>query len=105
MGTAKPYTHKTNNMKKPIFQPGRQYRFSDSFDFAYPVEEIVAELGYGFSQTALERPRAPTCPTEDLERLRDTFYRVLPNISLPGDLATVFAILVGIFAADGTISE
>ena len=50
-------------MKSTILQAGKRYTFSDYFDFNNPTEEIVTELGYGFSLEALELPRSQAYET------------------------------------------
>ena len=44
-------------MKKSILSADKNYTFSDFFEFAYPVEDVVKEFGYDFSDELLELPK------------------------------------------------
>jgi hypothetical protein len=73
-------------MKKSILQENRRYIFPDYFELANPTKDIVAEFGYIFKLQKLELPR---CPIHNgtLEKLRNTFYKKLPHISLNSETA------------------
>lgn len=72
-------------MSKSILQPNTSYSFSDYFKLSYPTKDIVAEFGYGYQLTKLSLPLQPLTGT--LERLKNTFYKKLPHISLTSEAA------------------
>ena len=72
-------------MRKQILEEGRSYTFSDYFDLSNPTKDIVAEFGYQFR---LKKIDLPTYPFEgSLEKLKSTFYKKLPHISLNSETA------------------
>ena len=72
-------------MKKQILEEGKSYTFSDYFELSNPTKEIVAEFGYQFR---LERIDLPEHPFDgSLEKLKNTFYKKMPHISLNSETA------------------
>jgi len=72
-------------MKKQILEEGKSYTFSDYFELSNPTKEIVAEFGY---QLRLERIDLPEYPFDgSLEKLKNTFYKKMPHISLNSETA------------------
>ena len=74
-------------MKGSIFKAGRKYTFSDYFDFNYPTEEIVQEFGYSFVFERMTLPEAAAFDNQALRALKETFYKVLPQITLTSEIA------------------
>lgn len=74
-------------MKGSIFREGKKYTFSDYFDFNYPTEEIVAELGYSFAFQIITLPETTAYNTEAIQALQATFYKILPQITLTSEIA------------------
>lgn len=74
-------------MHKTILQNGRKYTFSDYFELNYPTEEIVAELGYEFSQQLLQLPHSINYNIRDANKLKKMLYTVLPNIAINSEMA------------------
>ncbi len=72
-------------MRKRILEEGKSYTFSDYFELNHPTKEIVAEFGYQFQLGRMDLPRYPF--EGSLERLRQTFYKKLPHISLNSETA------------------
>lgn len=73
-------------MKKTILEENKSYSFSDYFKLPYSTRDIVAEFGYGFSLERLDLPKKQHKPF-DCERLKSTFYKKLPHISLNSEAA------------------
>jgi len=72
-------------VRKSILEEGKSYTFSDYFNLANPTKEILSEFGYKFR---LERINLPGHPFEgSLEKLKNTFYKKLPHISLNSETA------------------
>ncbi len=72
-------------MKKQILEEGKSYTFSDYFELSNPTKEIVAEFGYQFR---LERIDLPEHSFDgSLEKLKNTFYKKMPHISLNSETA------------------
>jgi len=72
-------------MKKQILEEGKSYTFSDYFELSNPTKEIVAEFGY---QLRLERIDLPEHSFDgSLEKLKNTFYKKMPHISLNSETA------------------
>ena len=72
-------------MRKPILEQGKSYTFSDYFGLGNPTKEIVAEFGYKFQLKKIELPKYPV--EGSLEKLKNTFYKKLPHISLNSETA------------------
>jgi|SRR3990172_4866524 len=73
-------------MKFSILKEDKKYTFSDYFELANPTKDIVAEFGYKFELKKLNLPKSPVS-VGTLDKLRDTFYRKLPHISLTSEAA------------------
>ena len=74
-------------MKKINFKEGKKYTFSDYFDFNYSTEDIAHEFGYSFYSKILELPRAKNINLDAIQKLQESFYQVLPKISLNSEMA------------------
>nr|VFK22391.1 MAG: hypothetical protein BECKMB1821G_GA0114241_100210 [Candidatus Kentron sp. MB]VFK28762.1 MAG: hypothetical protein BECKMB1821I_GA0114274_100711 [Candidatus Kentron sp. MB]VFK74081.1 MAG: hypothetical protein BECKMB1821H_GA0114242_100110 [Candidatus Kentron sp. MB] len=74
-------------MRKQILKGDRKYTFSDYFELSDSTEEIVKELGYSFSQQAIHLPKSKNYNPEDIRKLRDTFYIILPRITINSEIA------------------
>ena len=74
-------------MSKTLFKEGKKYTFSDYFNMANPVEEIIAEFGYSYSIKALELPRDTQLDTELFKSLADSYYSLIPKVSLNSEIA------------------
>lgn len=68
-----------------ILKKEKSYTFSDYFDFNYPTEDIVAELGYQYHLTKLSLPHKSV--GHQLTNLQTMFYKKLPYISLTSETA------------------
>ncbi len=73
-------------MKKTILEENKAYTFSDYFKLPYSTRDILAELGYQFKIEKLELPKKHL-KNLNCEKLRDTFYKKLPHISLNSEAA------------------
>ncbi|MCI5177877.1 MAG: hypothetical protein D3911_00885 [Candidatus Electrothrix sp. AW3_4] len=73
-------------MKKLILSAEKDYTFSDFFELAYPVEDIVAEFGYAFAFEMLELPQVHT-ETEKLKIFQQEIINSLPKVSLHSEIA------------------
>jgi len=62
------------------------YTFSDYFKLPYSTKDIVAEFGYRFKLEQLILPKKENVHLT-LDRLRKTFYKKLPHISLNSEAA------------------
>jgi hypothetical protein len=74
-------------MKKSIFKEGKRYTFSDYFELNNPTEEIVAELGYSFSSEVINFVKSNDSHNNDIKTLQETFYKILPNITINSEIA------------------
>lgn len=74
-------------MKKSIFKERKKYTFSDYFEMAYPIEEIVGEFGYSFAVAMLALPKDTEYDPAIIARLNDIFYTVFPKITLTSEIA------------------
>lgn len=74
-------------MKKSIFNAGQKYTFSDYFNMPYSTEDIVTALGYEFSITALNLPKAMNFDAAIIERLNALYYAIIPKINFNSELA------------------
>jgi hypothetical protein len=74
-------------MKKSIFKEGKKYTFSDYFEMNNPTEEIVGEFGYSFSYKVINLPQSTDYNTAEIAKLQETYYRILPQISLNSEIA------------------
>jgi len=73
-------------MKKTILEKNKSYIFSDYFKLPYSTRDILAELGYAFKLEKLELPKKQI-DTLNCDKLRETFYKKLPHISLNSETA------------------
>lgn len=69
-----------------ILKAGKTYTFSDYFNLNHPTKEIIAEFGYLYSFATLELPKSSKL-LNSLDRLRDTYIKKLPFISLTSEAA------------------
>lgn len=74
-------------MKKSIFKEGKKYTFNDYFEMNNPTEEIVGEFGYSFSYQVINLPQSTDYQVADIKTLRETYYQILPKISLNSEIA------------------
>lgn len=74
-------------MKKSIFKHDKKYTFKDYFEMNNPTEEIVGEFGYSFSYEIIELPEYPNDDADKIKNLRDTYYSILPKITLTSEAA------------------
>ena len=72
-------------MHKAILQKDKSYTFSDYFHLAYPTKDIVAEFGYVYDLRKIPLPHGDL--TDTLHKLKATFYKKLPRISLTSEAA------------------
>ena len=72
-------------MRKQILEEGKSYTFSDYFELSNPTKEIVAEFGYQFQFKKIDLPKYPL--QGSLDKLKNTFYKKLPHISLNSETA------------------
>lgn len=72
-------------MKKQILEDGKSYTFSDYFDLSNPTREIIAEFDYKFRLAKIDLPGHSL--EKSLEKLKETFYKKLPHISLNSETA------------------
>jgi hypothetical protein len=95
VGVAKRYRPRHNlkkergffNMKKSIFKEGKKYTFSDYFEMNNPTEEIVGEFGYSFSYEVINLPQSTDYNIAEIKTLQETYYKILPKISLNSEIA------------------
>ena len=73
-------------MKKSILEKSKSYTFSDYFKLPYPTKDIVAEFDYQFKLEKIELPKREVNHLS-LDKLRETFYKKLPHISLNSEAA------------------
>ncbi len=69
-----------------ILKEGKVYTFSDYFNLNHPTKEIIAEFGYHYSFAALDLPKSLKA-LNSLDRLRETYIKKLPCISLTSEAA------------------
>jgi len=74
-------------MKKSILKAGKKYTFSDYFELNNPAEEIVGELGYSFSHEVINLPQSKDYNVSDVKKLQNTFYTILPKITINSEIA------------------
>ena len=74
-------------MKKSIFRQDKKYTFRDYFEMNHPTEEIVGEFGYSFSYEIIELPEYRGYDPNDIKKLQDTYYNILPKITLTSEMA------------------
>jgi hypothetical protein len=74
-------------MKKSIFKEGKKYIFSDYFEMNNPTEEIVGEFGYSFSYDVINLPQSTDYHKADIKTLQETYYQIIPKISLNSEIA------------------
>lgn len=74
-------------MKRSTFREGKKYTFSDYFDMNNPTEEIVGEFGYSFSLEAIDLPQSDSYDKEIVRNLKETYYSILPKITLTSEIA------------------
>ncbi len=74
-------------MPKNIFKEGKKYTFSDYFEMGHPTEEIVTALGYTLASQLLSLPQNHHFDPAVLENLRDSYYALVPKISLNSEIA------------------
>ena len=74
-------------MPKKIFKKGKKYTFSDYFNMANPIEEIIAELGYSFSMQNIIFPRSENVDEKLIDDLRSSYYAVIPKVSVNSEIA------------------
>lgn len=75
------------NMGRFTFQEGKKYTFSDYFEMDHPTEEIVAALGYSLHLRAIQFPQDQKRDTTRIQRLRDSYYELLPKITITSEIA------------------
>ncbi len=74
-------------MPKNIFKEGKKYTFSDYFEMGHPVEEIVTAFGYTLVSQLLPLPRNNQFDPAVLENLKNSYYALVPKISLNSEIA------------------
>lgn len=74
-------------MPKRIFKEGKKYTFSDYFEMGHPIEEILSELGYSFLMKILKLPRTEHLDRDIIEKIRASYYALLPKVSLNSEIA------------------
>lgn len=82
----KPYSENAN-MGKVIFKEEKKYTFSDYFYFTNPTEEIANAFGYSFATKILDLPSAEDMDKSSILALQESFYAILPKISLDSEMA------------------
>lgn len=74
-------------MGRFTFKEGKKYTFSDYFEMDHPAEEIVAALGYSLNLRAIQFPQDQKRDTTRIQRLRDSYYELLPKITITSEIA------------------
>lgn len=74
-------------MGKSIFKKDKKYTFVDYFDMNVPTEEIAFEFGYSFDTKKLDLPVAKNVDRKEISKLQQSFYEVLPKITLNSEMA------------------
>lgn len=72
-------------MEKTILKPDRSYTFSDYFHLSYPTKDIVAEFGYTYELCKIPLPHETMVDIS--QKLKTTFYKKLPHISITSEAA------------------
>ena len=73
-------------MKKSILKKDKKYTFPDYFELNNPSKEILEEFGYKYNFEELYLPETKM-EINSLEKLRHTYVRKLPFISLNSEAA------------------
>lgn len=73
-------------MRKSILKKDKKYTFADYFELNNPTDEIVQEFGYQYLFAELVLPQT-TRSFGSLEKLRETYVKKLPFISLNSEAA------------------
>ncbi len=73
-------------MKKSVLKKDKKYTFSDYSELNHPTKEILEEFGYkyAFEELSLPETKMEMAP---LEKLRHTYVKKLPLISLNSEVA------------------
>jgi hypothetical protein len=71
---------------RSIFKKDKKYTFSDYFELNHPTKEIIEEFGYQYRFEELQLPKYSQ-DIGNLERLRETYIKKLPLISLNSEIA------------------
>ncbi|RKZ74232.1 MAG: hypothetical protein DRR19_30280 [Candidatus Parabeggiatoa sp. nov. 1] len=69
-----------------ILKAGKKYTFSDYFELNNPTREIIEEFGYKYNFEELVLPKTSKA-INHLDRLRQTYIKKLPLISLTSETA------------------
>jgi len=67
-----------------ILQPNKKYTFTDYFKLEYPTEDILRELGYGYTQAALTLPKIDI---GSFAPLQNAMLKRLPKVTLNSETA------------------
>ena len=73
-------------MPKSILKKDKKYTFSDYSELNHPTKEILAEFGYKYNFEELKLPETKI-KIKSLEKLRHTYVKKLPFISLNSETA------------------
>ena len=73
-------------MRKSILKKDKKYTFSDYFELNNPTKEILEEFGYKYNFEELNLPETNR-EIISLEKLRETYVKKLPLISLNSEIA------------------
>ncbi len=73
--------------EKTDFKKRKKYTFSDYFELDNTTEEIVEELGYSFSYEVINLPQSKDYDIDGIKKLQDTFYTILPKITINSEIA------------------
>ena len=74
-------------MSRFTLQEGKKYTFSDYFEMDHLTEEIVAALGYVLILQTVQLPQDQNRDMTRLQRLRDSYYELLPKITITSEIA------------------
>ncbi len=74
-------------MPRTLFKEGKKYTFSDYFNMANPVEEIITEFGYTYLIEAIQLPRDKKIDQKLLDGLVNSYYSLIPKVSLNSEIA------------------
>jgi hypothetical protein len=74
-------------MKKTYFKEGKKYTFSDYFELNIPTDEIVQAFGYTLFLKALDYPHYQGTDNDAIEKLRNSYYELLPKITVNSETA------------------
>lgn len=69
-----------------ILKENKRYTFSDYFELNYPTREIIETFGYRYRFEELQLPKS-TQVLSHLDKLRETYVKKLPLISLTSEAA------------------